>query len=90
MTVQDHSPRPSSAAPRMVLSDFLARIEAAAEVARDADAYRNDAHRRRNALIVEAVDSGAVSQRAAAKAAGLAQTRIIKLLSQSDEMGGWG
>jgi hypothetical protein len=63
--------------------DFLARIRDASATTRDADAYLVDARRHRNALIVEAVDSGVLSQRAAARAAGLTQSRVIFLLAQA-------
>lgn len=64
---------------------FAERLAAAAQDVREADAYREDTHRRRNALIIEAVDSGVLSQRQAAKVAGIAQSRVIKLLSRSQD-----
>jgi hypothetical protein len=84
MTLQDHAYRPVNALPQVVPNDFLERIQSAAREVRDADDFRNLTHQRRNQLIVEAVDAG-VSQRAVARAAGLAQTRIIALLSRSQE-----
>lgn len=80
MTTRTHD-----GAPHVVpdATDFVERIAAAARHARDLDDQRDLAHQQRNFLIVEAVDAGVLSQRAAAKAAGLAQSRVLKLLSLS-------
>lgn len=61
------------------VADFIPRLEAAAAAVRDADAAAKLRHRQRNLLAVEAVDAG-VSQRAVARALGIAQSRVIRLL----------
>jgi hypothetical protein len=61
------------------VADFIPRLQAAAEAVRDADQARRLRHRQRNLLVVEAVDAG-VSQRAVARALGIAQSRVITLL----------
>lgn len=67
------------------VADFIPRLEAAAAAVRDADQAAKLRHRQRNLLVIEAVDAG-VSQRAVARALGIAQTRIIRILGTDPDV----
>lgn len=66
-----------------VLTSMAEQITAAARVAEDAKGSLDLALKQRDALIVEAIDSGELSQRAAARAAGFTgPSAIARILAK--------
>lgn len=68
-----------------MLDDLLPRIAAAADEVAQARELLDVATRRRNELMVEAVDEG-VAQQQVARAARISQPRLIKILSTPVEV----
>lgn len=68
---------------RVVLSDLTPRLEAAANAVKDAELEYRLALEQRDALVVQAVDEG-MQQRRVAKAAGVSQPHVIRILARSE------
>lgn len=70
---------------RAVVTPMPERLAAARREVDDAVASLALARKTRNQLVVEAVDSGELSQRAVAAAAGITVPRVSAILGQSDD-----
>jgi hypothetical protein len=68
--------------PQPVLTDMTKRLQACRAEVQDAREVLNAALRRRDAVIVDAIDEG-MAQRAVAEHAGVSNTRVVAVLADS-------